>query len=54
LINDEVYEDTDDQVIDGQTSGMSKGNLKDLRGDFKANRELRDDVAALRSVDLGQ
>jgi hypothetical protein len=28
--------------------------LKDLRGDFEANRELRDDVAALRSVDLGQ
>lgn len=28
--------------------------LKDLRGDFKANRELRSDVAALRSVDLGQ
>jgi hypothetical protein len=37
-----------------QEIDREKYALKDLRGDFEANRELRDDVAALRSVDLGQ
>ena len=37
-----------------QEIDREKYALKDLRGDFESNRELRGDVAALRSVDLGQ
>jgi hypothetical protein len=37
-----------------QEIDREKYALKVIRGDFEANRELRDDVAALRSVDLGQ